>query len=151
IRLQSRRGRGAFLKPTADPGAGLLALECRSCYGEEHLRGRVEPGTAALECSTMGEAPRTPPETNLDSVVGGVATEAHLRLDRLRPEERAYLKEHALKKPLRVLDVWALGVGVVVAGAYFGWNLGLKGNGPVAVLIASLLVCLLYLAWVLAL
>jgi ethanolamine permease len=44
-----------------------------------------------------------------------------------------------------------LGVGVVVAGAYFGWNLGLKGNGPVAMLLASLLVCLLYLAWVLAL
>jgi ethanolamine permease len=56
-----------------------------------------------------------------------------------------------LKRPLGVLDVWALGVGVVVAGAYFGWNLGLKGNGPVAVLVASLLVCLLYLAWVLAL
>ena len=50
-----------------------------------------------------------------------------------------------------MLDVWALGVGVVVAGAYFGWNLGLKDNGPVAMLVASLIVCLLYLAWVLAL
>src|SRR5271166_1014098 len=57
----------------------------------------------------------------------------------------------ALKRPLRVLDVWALGVGVVIAGAYFGWNLGLKDNGPVAMLVASLLVCLLYLTWVLAL
>jgi ethanolamine permease len=47
--------------------------------------------------------------------------------------------------------VWALGVGVVVAGAYFGWNLGLKDNGPVAMLLASLVVCLLYLTWVLAL
>src|SRR5437773_4803329 len=66
-------------------------------------------------------------------------------------EERAFLQQHALKKPLRVLDIWALGVGVVVAGAYFGWNLGLKDNGPVAVLLASLIVCLLYLTWVLAL
>jgi ethanolamine permease len=57
----------------------------------------------------------------------------------------------ALKRPLGVLDVWALGVGVVVSGAYFGWNLGLKDNGPVAMLVASLLVCLLYLTWVLAL
>ena len=48
-------------------------------------------------------------------------------------------------------DVWALGVGAVITGAYFGWNLGLKDNGPVALLVASLLVCLLYLAWVLAL
>ncbi len=72
--------------------------------------------------------------------------------DDLPPEDRAFLERHALKKPLRVLDVWALGVGVVITGAYFGWNLGLKdGNGPVAMLVASLFVCLLYLCWVLAL
>src|SRR5436305_10108324 len=99
----------------------------------------------------MGDSSQIPPAANMDDVVSEVAAEAHLHLDRLAPQERAYLKEHALKKPLRVLDVWALGVGVVVAGAYFGWNLGLKGNGPVAMLIASLLVCLLYLIWVLAL
>src|SRR3954471_16588310 len=59
---------------------------------------------------------------------------------------------HRLKPgQLRVLDVWALGVGIVVCGQYFGWNLGLKDNGPVAMLIASLAVCLLFLAWVLAL
>lgn len=52
---------------------------------------------------------------------------------------------------LGVRDVWALGVGIVVCGQYFGWNLGLKDNGPVAMLIASLAVCLLFLAWVLAL
>src|SRR5579872_1672501 len=66
-------------------------------------------------------------------------------------EERAYLAEHALKKPLRVLDIWALGVGVVITGEYFGWNFALKSSGPVAVLVASLIVCLLYLTWVLAL
>jgi ethanolamine permease len=74
-----------------------------------------------------------------------------LRLDDLRPEERAYVERHALKKPLRVRDIWALGVGGVIAGMYFGWNLGLEDNGPVAMLIASLVVCLLYLTWVLAL
>lgn len=56
-----------------------------------------------------------------------------------------------LKRPLRVLDIWALGVGGVITGEYFGWNLALKGNGPIAVLVASLVVCLLYLTWVLAL
>lgn len=69
----------------------------------------------------------------------------------LAPEERAFLAEHALKKPLKVLDIWALGVGVVITGEYFGWNFALKDNGPIAVLIASLIVCLLYLTWVLAL
>lgn len=52
---------------------------------------------------------------------------------------------------LGVRDVWALGVGIVVCGQYFGWNLGLAGNGPAAMLIASLAVCLLFLAWVLTL
>jgi ethanolamine permease len=67
-------------------------------------------------------------------------------------EERAFLARHSLKRPLKVLDIWALGVGVVITGEYFGWNSALKGNnGPMAVLIASLIVCLLYLTWVLAL
>jgi ethanolamine permease len=88
---------------------------------------------------------------DLGAVVNEVLAETHIRAEELRPEERAFLEKHALKKPLRVLDIWALGVGVVVAGAYFGWNLGLQDNGPVAMLIASLIVCLLYLTWVLAL
>src|SRR5712692_4670761 len=99
----------------------------------------------------MGDEPRPSAAENLDAVVNEVVVEGHVSPEELRPEERAYLKEHALKKPLRVLDVWALGVGVVITGAYFGWNLGLKGNGPMAMLIASLLVCLLYLVWVLTL
>src|SRR5438132_2530325 len=90
-------------------------------------------------------------KADLDAIVTEMVVEGHVSPDQLRPEERAYLKEHALKKPLRVPDIWALGVGVVITGAYFGWNLGLKDNGPVAMLVASLLVCLLYLAWVLAL
>src|SRR6516164_7343525 len=70
---------------------------------------------------------------NLDAVVDEVVAE---RVKELRPEERAYLKEHALKKPLQVRDIWALGVGGVIAGVYFGWNLGLKDNGSVAMLVA---------------
>jgi ethanolamine permease len=88
---------------------------------------------------------------SLDSVVREVAGSAHLPIEKLQTGERVYLEEHALKKPLRVADIWALGVGAVVSGAYFGWNSGLKGNGAIAMLIASLIVCLLYLTWVLAL
>jgi ethanolamine permease len=89
-----------------------------------------------------------PAAPDVEAALGEVVRAAGAEL---RPEERAYLERHALKRPLRVLDIWALGVGVVVAGAYFGWNFGLKDNGPVAMLVASLLVCLLYLTWVLAL
>ncbi len=69
----------------------------------------------------------------------------------LEPRRARLLAERELKKPLKVLDIWALGVGVVITGEYFGWNFALKDNGPVAVLVASLIVCLLYLTWVLAL
>src|SRR5262245_61258361 len=100
---------------------------------------------------SMSEPPVKPNDAPLDAVVDEVIAEAHLRPEDLKAGERAYLEQHALKKPLRVLDIWALGVGVVITGEYFGWNFALKSSGPVAVLVASLIVCLLYLTWVLAL
>jgi ethanolamine permease len=96
-----------------------------------------------------------PPEPvesrEIDQVVEEVVREAHVDVKTLRPEEREYLKEHALKKPMGVLHIWALGVGVVITGEYFGWNPGLKEGGPIGMLLASLFVCALYMAWVLAL
>src|SRR5229473_2289418 len=89
--------------------------------------------------------------SEIDQVVAEVVSEAHVQAGALKPEERAYLKEHALKKPMGVLHIWALGVGVVITGAYFGWNPGLKEGGPIGMLAASLFVCALYMTWVLAL
>src|SRR2546428_614596 len=96
-----------------------------------------------------GSVPDLPSE--LDQVVEEVVSEAHLETGALRPEDREYLKEHALKKPMGVLHIWALGVGVVITGEYFGWNQGLKEGGPVGMLLATLFVCALYMMWVLAL
>src|SRR5207302_6340534 len=87
----------------------------------------------------------------LREVVEEVLREAHVDARALRPEERHYLAEHALKKPMGTLHVWALGVGVVITGEFFGWNPGLKEGGPLGMLGASLFVCALYMAWVLAL
>src|SRR5205807_1357601 len=87
----------------------------------------------------------------LDRVVEEVVREVHLQPGELRPGEREYLKEHALKKPMGVLHIWALGVGVVITGEYFGWNQGLKEGGPVGMLLATLFVCAMYMMWVLAL
>jgi ethanolamine permease len=92
-----------------------------------------------------------PPQPSLDVIVNQVVAEANLSRDLMLPEEIDYIREHVLKKPLRIVHVWGLGVGVVITGEYFGWNFGLPVGGPVGVLIASLVVCVLYLAWVLAL
>src|SRR3989442_13298436 len=87
----------------------------------------------------------------LNSIVQEVISEAHIDPSLILPEEIDYIREHVLKKPLGVVHIWALGVGVVITGMYFGWNFGLPVGGPIGVLVASLIVCVLYLAWVLAL
>ena len=90
-------------------------------------------------------------QTEIDRVVEEVVADAHLDAATLRADERQYLKDHALKKPMGVLHIWALGVGVVITGEYFGWNPGLKEAGPIGMLLASLFVCALYMTWVLGL
>src|SRR5437868_14217478 len=96
-------------------------------------------------------ADRSGEPTEIEQVAQEVAREAHVDIESLRPEEKAYLEEHVLKKPMGVLHIWALGVGVVITGEYFGWNQGLKEGGPIGMLLASLFVCALYMMWVLAL
>src|SRR6201982_4208857 len=91
------------------------------------------------------------PSNEIEQAVEEIVAEAHLDTSALRAEGREYLKEHALKKPMGVLHIWALGVGVVITGEYFGWNPGLKEGGPIGMLLASLFVCALYMMWVLAL
>lgn len=86
-----------------------------------------------------------------NEVVESVIAEAHIPRDLLLPEEIEYLRERTLHKPLRVVHIWSLGVGAVITGMYFGWNPGLPVGGPLGMLIASLIVCVLYLAWVLGL
>ena len=88
---------------------------------------------------------------DLDKVVADVLWDSNAKRSDIRPEELGFLRSHALKKQLKFLDIWALGVGSVITGEYFGWNLALKNNTPVAVLLATLFVCFLYLIWVLAL
>jgi Amino acid transporters len=87
----------------------------------------------------------------LNSLIQEVIAESNIDPSLLQPEELAYIQAHLLNKPLRVIHIWSLGVGVVIAGMYFGWNFGLPGAGPIGMLIASLIVCGLYLTWVLAL
>src|SRR4051794_10097151 len=58
--------------------------------------------------------------------------------------------EHTgLQKTLGPVMLWALGVGYVISGMYFGWNLGLPLGGPIGFLIATLLVTIMYVTFVL--
>ena len=50
----------------------------------------------------------------LDAIVNEVVAEARISRSLLLPEEIDYIRDHVLKKPLRVIHIWALGVGVVI-------------------------------------
>lgn len=52
-----------------------------------------------------------------------------------------------LKKALTPLMLWGLGVGYVISGMYFGWNLGLKEGGTLGLGIATIFVIILYICF----
>lgn len=55
-----------------------------------------------------------------------------------------------LKKTLGPVMLWGLGVGYVISGMYFGWNLGLAEGGPIGLLLALLAITVMYLCFTLS-
>ena len=49
-----------------------------------------------------------------------------------------------LQKTLTPVMLWGLGVGYVISGMYFGWNLGLPEGGTLGMAIATLIVIVMY-------
>lgn len=52
-----------------------------------------------------------------------------------------------LKKTLTPFALWALGVGYVISGMYFGWNLGLEKGGTLGMALATVVVMFMYIAF----
>lgn len=52
-----------------------------------------------------------------------------------------------LKRTLTPFALWALGVGYVISGMYFGWNLGLEKGGTLGMALATLVVMFMYIAF----
>ncbi len=57
------------------------------------------------------------------------------------------LSKQEFKKILTPFMVWGLGVGYVISGMYFGWNLGLEKGGTLGLAIATLFIIILYIAF----
>ena len=57
-------------------------------------------------------------------------------------------EELHLKKALGPVMLWGLGVGYVISGEYFGWNLGLPVGGTYGLLFAFALITIMYVAFV---
>jgi ethanolamine permease len=54
----------------------------------------------------------------------------------------------ALKKSLGGIHIWALAVGLVISGEYFGWNYGWASGGPMGMFIATTIITIFYLCFV---
>lgn len=52
-----------------------------------------------------------------------------------------------LPRTLGPLMLWGLGVGYVISGMYFGWNLGLAAGGTYGLALATLLIIVLYITF----
>jgi ethanolamine permease len=62
-------------------------------------------------------------------------------------------KEHLRRRLLRRgvrhwILLWAMGVGAVISGDYFGWNLGLSAGGFGGLLVATIIIALMYVLMV---
>lgn len=57
-------------------------------------------------------------------------------------------KKPPLRKVLKPVHLWAIAVGLVISGEYFGWNYGWSAGGTVGFLIATLLVTVMYITFV---
>jgi len=57
---------------------------------------------------------------------------------------------HDLKRTLGPVMLWGLGVGYVISGEYFGWNLGLPLGGTWGMLAATLVITVMYVGFVLS-
>lgn len=54
----------------------------------------------------------------------------------------------SLKKVLKPIHLWAIAVGLVISGDYFGWNYGWATAGTVGFLIATVVITILYITFI---
>lgn len=58
------------------------------------------------------------------------------------------MENHELKKTLKPIHLWAIAVGMVISGQYFGWNYGFEQGGIMGLAIASLLVIVFFTCFI---
>ena len=55
-----------------------------------------------------------------------------------------YFEKRGLRRHARVWSLWALGVGAVISGDFFGWNFGLAQGGFGGLLVATAVITVMY-------
>lgn len=75
-----------------------------------------------------------------------MAEERRLRVGSVVYEEvdEEYFRRRGLRRYANALALWALGVGAVISGDYYGWNFGLGVGGFGGLLIATAVIAVMY-------
>jgi len=60
----------------------------------------------------------------------------------------ANTKPDQLKRVLKPVHLWAIAVGLVISGEYFGWNYGWGVSGTIGFLVATLVITLMYITFI---
>src|SRR6478672_5655395 len=61
-----------------------------------------------------------------------------------RDAEDGYFERRKLRRHAAFWSLWALGVGAVISGDFYGWNLGLDAGGFGGLLIAGIVITVMY-------
>lgn len=62
-----------------------------------------------------------------------------------RKTDAGYFERRSLRRFAGVWSLWALGVGAVISGDFFGWNFGLLSGGFGGLLVATAIVSIMYI------
>ena len=57
-------------------------------------------------------------------------------------------KPEQLKRVLKPIHLWAIAVGLVISGEYFGWNFGWAVSGTIGFLIATVIITIMYVTFI---
>jgi ethanolamine permease len=63
---------------------------------------------------------------------------------RYREVDEDYFEKRGLRRHAGVWSLWALGVGAVISGDFYGWNFGLSTAGWGGLLIATVIIAIMY-------
>jgi ethanolamine permease len=61
-----------------------------------------------------------------------------------RDAEHGYFEKRKLRRHAAFWSLWALGVGAVISGDFYGWNVGLDAGGFGGLLIAGIVITVMY-------
>lgn len=70
--------------------------------------------------------------------------------EKLHPTEEKVEKKENLSRVLKPVHLWALAVGLVISGNYFGWSYGMEKGGALGLAVALIPVTIFYVTFILS-